>query len=212
MPARSSPHAWPRHISCQKTASLNCPAASCRGPQPASAAKGYEVWVEEPAERRAVRGRGCLTAQPAELTLDDGRKLLVDLTGQREPSSEFDGQAVVTISLSDPELAMLSPEEIRARLRILPDIHWCAHWNDRALAAKGDAAASQAACDALDNWSAEDEADFRAHLSPDIDEDRAKLRRETLLHREVKAILEREQRIATPGLDVTVTRDPPDEF
>jgi hypothetical protein len=176
-------------------------------------AQGYEVWVEEPAERRAVRGARLLDRATAELTLDDGRKLLVDLTGRREPSSEFDGQAVVTISLSDPELAMLSPAEIRARLRILPDIHWCAHWNDRALAAKGDAAASQAACDALDNWSAEDEADFRAHLSPDIDEDIARnLRRETLLHREVKAILEREQRIATPGLDVTVTRDPPDEF
>lgn len=175
--------------------------------------QGYEVWVEEPAERRALKGARLFDRATAELTLDDGRKLLVDLTGQREPTSEFDGQAMVTISLSDPELAMLSPAEIRARLRILPDIRWCAHWNDRALAAKGDAAASQAACDALDNWSAEDEADFRARLAPDIDEDIARnLRRETLLHRETKAILEREHRIATPGLDVTVTRDPPDEF
>lgn len=175
--------------------------------------QGYEVWVEEPAERRAIRGARLLDRVTAELTLDDGRRLLVDLTGQREPTSEFDGQAVVTISLSDPELAMLSPEEIRTRLRILPDIQWCAHWNDRELAVNGDSAASQAACDALDNWSAEDEADFRACLTPEINEDTAQnLRRETLLHREVKAILEREQRIATPSLEVTVTRDPPDEF
>ena len=70
--------------------------------------KGYEVWVEEPSERRSVRCSRLLDRVTAELTLDDGRKLLVDLTGQRQPSSEFDGQAVVTISLSDPQLATLS--------------------------------------------------------------------------------------------------------
>jgi len=173
----------------------------------------YEVWVEEPAERRLVSGARLHDYATAELTLDDGRKLLVDLTGRREPTSDLDGQAIVTISLSDPEFAMLSPEDIRARLRILPDIRWCAHWNDRALAAKGDAEASQAARDALDDWNDEDEADFRSHLTPGVDAETARhLRRETLLHREVKAILAREQRIATPGLDVTVTRDPPEEF
>lgn len=175
--------------------------------------KGYEVWVEEPAERIAVRGSRLLDRVTAELTLDDGRKLLVDLTGQRQPCSEFDGQAVVTISLSDRQLATLTIEEIRSRLRILPDICWCAHWNDRALASKGDAAASQAACDALDMWTAEDEAEFRVRLLPGTDKETAQnLRRETLLHREAKAILEREQRIATPGLDVIVTREPPEEF
>lgn len=173
----------------------------------------YEVWVEEPAERRVVSGARLHDYATAELTLDDGRKLLVDLTGRREPTSDLDGQAIVTISLSDPELAMLSPEDIRARLRILPDIRWCAHWNDRALAAKGDAEASQAARDALDDWNDEDEADFRSRLTPGVDAETARhLRRETLLHRAVKAILEREQRIVTPGLEVMVTRRPPEEF
>jgi hypothetical protein len=175
--------------------------------------QGYEIWVEEPSERRVITNARLHDHATAELTLDDGRKLLVDLTGRREPIGEGNGQAVVTISLSDPELAMLSPDEIRSRLRILPDIHWCAHWNDQALAAKGDAEASRAAYNALDDWSAEDEADFRSRLTPDIDEETARnLRRETLLHREAKAILEREQRITTPCLEVRVTRDPPDEF
>jgi hypothetical protein len=187
MPARLSPHAVAATHLLSENGFIELPRRVMSRTATGFSAQGYEVWVEEPAERRAVRGARLLDRATAELTLDDGRKLLVDLTGRREPSSEFDGQAVVTISLSDPELAMLSPAEIRARLRILPDIHWCAHWNDRALAAKGDAAASQAACDALDNWSAEDEADFRAHLSPDIDEDIARnLRRETLLHRRSK--------------------------
>lgn len=175
--------------------------------------QGYEIWVEEPSERRVITNARLHDHATAELTLDDGRKLLVDLTGRRDPIGEGNGQAVVTISLSDPELAMLSPEEIRSRLRILPDIHWCAHWNDQALAAKGDAEASRAACNALDDWSAEDEADFRSRLTSDLDEATVQgLRRETLLHREVKAILERAHRIATPGLEVSVRREPPDEF
>jgi len=175
--------------------------------------EGYEVWVEAPAERRPITHAQLLDRVTAELTLDDGRKLLVDLTGHRAPLDACDGQAIVTIALSDPELAMLGPEEIRSRLRILPDVRWCAHWNDVALAASGDAMASKAACDALDSWTSEDEAEFRLRLTPDIDENLARqLRRETLLHREVKAILARELRISTPGLEVMVSRDPPDEF
>ncbi len=175
--------------------------------------QGYEIWVEEPAERRMVRSALLHDHVTAVLTLDNGRKLLADLTGRRDLTSAFDDQALVTISLSDPELAMLSPEEIRSRLRILPDIRWCSHWNDRALATKADAESSQAARDALDDWSADDEADFRSRLTPGIDAEIARnLRRETLLHREVKAILEREKRITTPSLEVVVTRDPPEEL
>lgn len=175
--------------------------------------EGYEVWVEAPAERRVVKHAQLLDRVTAELTLDDGRKLLVDLTGHRAPDDACDGQAIVTIALSDPELAMLGPEEIRFRLRILPGVRWCAHWNDAALAAKGDAMALQTACDALDSWSSEDEAEFRSYLTPDIGEELARqLRRETLLHREVKTILSRERHISTPSLEVMVSRDPPDEF
>lgn len=99
--------------------------------------EGYEVWVEEPAERIAIVGATLHDYATALLTLDDGRELLVDLTGLREPGSDGRGRAIVTLSLSDPSIAMLGPEEIRARLRILPDIRWCAHWNDEALTVAG---------------------------------------------------------------------------
>lgn len=175
---------------------------------------GYEVWVEEPSERVTVVGARLRDHATAVLTLDDGRQLLVDLTGLREPSRNDDvGQAIVTMSLSDPEVASLGPDEIRARLRILPDIGWCAHWNDADLAARGDAAAVSAARSALDAWDAADEADFRSHLQPGIDEATAQgLRRETLLHRHVKAILEHASTIATPSLEIHVTRYPPEAF
>lgn len=175
--------------------------------------EGYEVWVEAPAERIAVVGAALHDYATALLTLDDGRELLVDLTGLREPGSDGLGRAIVTLSLSDPTIAMLGPDEIRARLRILPDIRWCAHWNDQALTAEGDTAAEQAARDALDGWQETDEADFRLHLPPGSDASTMqRWRRETLLHHEIKAILEKASSIETPGLEVEVTRDPPEEF
>jgi hypothetical protein len=175
--------------------------------------EGYEVWVEAPAERIEIRGAALHDHATALLTLDDGRELLVDLTGLREPGNDSDGRAIVTLFLSDPVIAMLGPEEIRARLRILPDIRWCAHWDDKALAEKGDATAKQASLDALDGWRDSEEADFISHLSPDIDPMSVqRYRRETLLHREVKDILEKASSIETPGLELEVTRYIPDEF
>lgn len=139
--------------------------------------------------------------------------MLVDLTGLREADSDGSGRAIVTLSLSDSTIAMLGPEEIRTRLRILPEIRWCAHWNDQELTIEADAAAAQAARDALDGWQEIDEADFHSHLPPDTDATTMqRWRRETLLHREVKAIVEQASSIATPGLEVEVTRDPPEEF
>ena len=175
--------------------------------------EGYEVWVEEPAERIAVVGARLRDHATAVLTLDDGRQLLVDLTGSRQATSDGGGEAVVTMSLSDPAIASLSPDEIRTRLRILPDIGWCSHWNDRSLAARGDAAAVEMARSAMDAWADADEVDFRSRLPPGVNEATAQnLRRETLLHREVKEILRHSSSVATPGLEVTVTREPPEEL
>lgn len=175
--------------------------------------QGYEVWVEAPAARVSIVSAALHDHATALLTLDDGRELLVDLTGLREAASDGSGRAIVTMSLSDPTIAMLGPEEIRARLRILPGIRWCAHWNDQELTTEADAAATQAARDALDGWQETDESDFLSHLPLDTDATTMqRWRRETLLHREVKAILEQASSIATPGLEVEVTRDPPEEF
>lgn len=175
--------------------------------------EGYEVWVETPPERAVITGASLRDHATARLVLDDGRELLVDLTGLRESDPNGCERAIVTLSLSDASLAMLGPDEIRARLRILPDIRWCAHWKDDTLAAQGDIEAAQAARDALDGWQDSDEVDFRAHLPAPVDAATAqRWRRETLLHRLVKTILEGAASIATPGLEISVTRDPPDEF
>lgn len=175
--------------------------------------QGYEVWVEAPAMRVKVLGARLYDHATAMLTLDDGRELLVDLTGLREADEDGRGRAIVTLSLSDPEVAQLGPEEIRARLRILPDIRWCAHWGDRELAAQAEAAAKQTALDNLDGWQAGDEAEFQLRLPPGLDPGSTqRLRRETLLHRSVKAILESAAAIKTPEFEVRVSRNQPEEF
>lgn len=173
----------------------------------------YEVWVEEPAERVRVSSARMQDHATAVLTLDDGRELTVDLTGLREPMADGTGHAVVTIALSDPALAMLDAETIRARLRVLPDLRWCSHWNDQDLALRSRATAARAASEALDGWDAADEAEFLSSLPTGTPPAEAQaFRRETLLHREAKAALEAAESVETPGLEVVVTRYPPEEL
>lgn len=73
--------------------------------------------------------------------------------------------------------------------------------------------AADTARQALDAWSDEDEARFQAQLPPGMDLDAAAtMRRETLLHRTVKSILEDARRIRAPGLHAAVQRDAPDGY
>lgn len=175
--------------------------------------QGYEGWAERPRERVCISSAVLHDHATALLTLDDGREFLVDLTGQRDAGTDGQGRAVVTLFLSDPAIAMMSPNEIRARLRLLPDIHWCAHWDDQALQADANIQALQASREAMDAWQIADETEFLKHLPPDLEPSVAQqLRRETLLHSEVKRILEKASQITTPGFTVKVMHYAPDEF
>lgn len=175
--------------------------------------EGYEGWAEIPEERALITRAVLRDHAMAVLTLQDGRELLVDLTGKLVYDDDGKGQASVSVSLSDPAIAMMSPEEIRSRLRLLPDVYWCAHWNDGALSVTAQRNARQTATGAMDAWTDVDEAAFQAILGRDVPSAVAQqLRRETLLHREVKSILADAAKITIPGLRVEVARDPPEEF
>lgn len=175
--------------------------------------QGYEGWAETAGARACITSAVLHDHATALLKLDDGREFLVDLTGRRDAGSDGQGRAVVTLFLSDPAIAMMSPDEIRVRLRLLPDIRWCAHWDDQALQAAANLQAQQAAREAMDAWDAADEALFHQRLPSDMEPSVAQQwRRETLLHSEVKAILEKASQIATPSLEVNRIRYAPDEF
>lgn len=158
--------------------------------------KFFDAWVEQATE--TVRLRDCEMRDEATaiLTLDDGRKLAVRLKGSSE-LVKLAGKdallATIELDVDDPEIAMMSPEEIFSRLRLAwAQGCWRQHWDDDVLDSQADAKAREAADLALD-WLVD--VDFPAELLPSQ-------RRETLLHREVKAILEREKRLQLPAVEV----------
>lgn len=152
----------------------------------------YEGWTELAPQSVRIGQLQFTDATTAEVVLDDGRRLRVVVIGSvnREDGAGAGGETLVPrieICIDDPALARLSPDELRARLvPALEEGSWCGHWRDPA----GDAAARdeafRTASAALD-WSADDQ-----DLAPE-------LRGESLLHREVKAILAQATSVLLPG-------------
>ena len=155
----------------------------------------HDAWVERPAE--PVRISGCAFEDQANaiLTLDDGRRLHVRLVGRGEVANNSGDEdrltACIEIQADDPAVANMAPEDILSRLQLVwNEGCWVRHWADDEMDAEAEALAIAKAIDALD-WL--DTGDLSDDLS-------SAERRETLLHREVKAILERELRIRVPEL------------
>lgn len=150
----------------------------------------FNAWVECESERVKVREFIFHDEVSGWLTLDDGRRLLVKLIGRGDSSSIEEDRVIAKIELrvDDPAIAMMSPEEILQRIELSwSDACWINHWEGQLLENKATQLAKEKAIHALD-WLEDDGS------SPQ--------RRETLLHREVKAILEREKRICLPPLEV----------
>jgi hypothetical protein len=156
----------------------------------------YEAWVERKAEAVRISTVEFKDSIRALLVLDDGRELEVDLVGSAEVQ-EMSPTGIaprILITADDPAIASMSPEEIRRRLVPLFDqATWWGHWYDRDLDEEAKREASQLADDALDL------AGGDTDLPPD-------LLRESLLHQEVKAILESTRRLRLPGWDAQVKR------
>ena len=147
----------------------------------------YEAWVEIPPEQVRVHDFKFHDRVSGILTLEDGRQLKVELIGSVGPDrSSETGALIPTIlmSIDDPHIAGMPPEELKKRLRLIVDnASWCAHWNDSTLALEAAEAARAKAVDALD-W-LDDDVSFPDAVDADV-------KRETLLHLKAKEILERE--------------------
>lgn len=156
----------------------------------------HEAWVEVPPQRVRVASIDFRDQTFAVLTLDDGRQLRVALTGSITEQAEDSGETtlVPTITIDvDASVAGMDQAEIRRRLKLLPEgVCWRSHWSDAELRADAARRATGLAMDALD-WLPDDLV-LPDDLSP-------AMKRETLLHHEVKRILEGAERITVPGLD-----------
>lgn len=157
----------------------------------------HEAWVESPPEQVRISKIDFHDRLKALLTLDDGRELIVHLVGSALPVDDGGVVPSIDIILDDPAIAAMSVDEIRRRLvPLLEGACWRSHWHDVRLAEQAEAAARDKAIEELD-W---DEFDDLPEDTP------AELRRETLLHRVVKAILKQHKRIRLPELLVRADR------
>lgn len=154
----------------------------------------YGGWIEVKPRRVQIHQLCFVDTTTAEVMLEDGRRLQVSVTGTAE-STEVEGGAClvprIEIATDDPQLAAMDAVQLRAML--IPAITigtWCGYWPEPELEAAAQEEARLAAITALD-WDEEDPGNHE-QLSAD-------LRRESLLHREVKAILASAQSILLPG-------------
>jgi len=181
--------------------SIDLPQRNVSGEFVGLSGERYEVWRSAPPARVRVSHVTYQDQTLAVLTLDDGRTLRVRLTGVSatvDPGSGADGQRLPTIFLdiSDPAIAGMSPDDLRQRLTLITDsIRWCAHWDDSVLQEDADRLAQDEAEGFLDTQP--EGIELPDDLPP-------ALRRETLLHLEVKRILAESTRFMVPEFDVSV--------
>lgn len=158
----------------------------------------YHGWVETGPTTVRVHQRHFVDTTTAELRLDDGRRLIVRVVGSAEQTAvgvEAGGTLTprIDIVIDDPQVAMLPPGELRARL--FPALSagvWCGHWPDPEADAVALAQAQTAADQQLDWYDGPDEVP-------------AALRHESVLHREVKAILASASELALPAWQLSDT-------
>jgi len=154
----------------------------------------YQGWIELEPQRVRIDQLRFADTTTAEVVLMDGRRLQVIVTGSAEATELEDGSCLVPrieIATDDPQLAALDAAKLREML--VPAIkaaRWCGHWPASELEAAAGDEARRAASEALD-WDWEEQEGY-SQLPVD-------LRRESLLHREVKTILATAQSLLLPG-------------
>jgi len=153
----------------------------------------HSACAEAPPERVRVVDLDLRDRVQAVVTLEDGRVVRVDLAGQPREGMAGQVEASITINLRDGELTSLDPAALLGRLAIDPEvICWHAHWQDTELAEEARQLAQQQA------WEELDYIGQKLDVPADVTE---QLRWQTLLHFEVKSIVEREKRLTVPGLE-----------
>lgn len=159
----------------------------------------HEAWVEAPEETVRVSDFSFRDRVAAKLILDDGREIRVVLDGGVSvtdvPGEDIALTPTIRLSINDPKIAGLSPEQLRKRLTILVEgSTWCSHWEDEALHRAAMALAQEQAEQALD-WLPSEE------LSEGLSKEE---QWETLLHLKAKEVLDIERKIMLPTLTTTL--------
>ena len=151
----------------------------------------YETWVSAAPQKVRVADVDFQDHTRAVLTLDDGRRIQVLLTGSATVSSADEILACLTLNIDDPQASSFSPEELRKRLTLMPDwLCWQLHWEDRALEVQALELLERQMLDAMD----------APPTGLDLSAVPAELHRETVLHFLAKQVLADAGRIRAPAI------------
>lgn len=155
--------------------------------------KSYSAWVSLPPEPIRISNFRAIDQVSAILTLADGRRLRVSLTGKVD-GEQSGSMPTIVLTVDDPTIAAMSPTDLKSRLHLLVEqASWCGHWNDPDLR-------SQAMLQAQND--AEHSLDWLESLEPSGVS--VSGTRETLLHSLAKEVLAQAGRIRLPELSACV--------
>lgn len=116
--------------------------------------------------------------------------VLVTLRSSFQPGDDHSYSGVITIEVSDPEMASMDPEEILQHIRLNPEsICWAKRWDDISLQMDAKTKAQEEARKALE-WLSEIDMELLAG--------EPQLTRESLLHLTIKRIVQEAGFIVTP--------------
>lgn len=151
--------------------------------------------------RGHIASRRWIDEQKAQVTLDNGRVILLTLVTGTSATSDGHFDAVITIQVDDPDVASWSPEKLLQNAVLVDEwVCWDQHWEHEALAEKAEIQALQQAQEWMDS-------------EPDIDGLPPELnylqKSETVLHGVLKAMLIDIGHIRAPGYSARVERTMP---
>jgi hypothetical protein len=167
---------------------LDLPAPAVQSTRNGLSGDTYTAGVTGKPYQARIVSRHWIDDQAATLTLDDGRTVLVHMHTTSGFSADANWDAVVTIRVSDPDVAGWPPEQILQQVRLDPDFTcWQRHWHLDELQSEADAAAEQLAIKAGDAMPAD--LRYEGELPPAS---------ESVLHWVVKKLLVAAGRIRVP--------------
>lgn len=176
---------------------LELPSRNVRGEVIGVSGTTYEVWVRRPAERVRISDFDFQDQTCAILTLDNGQRIKILITGTGTAHVPAYGVHLPTIQyeLDNSAIASLSLAELKSRLTLVPDEScWVSHWADAELLA-------QAQKEALQN--ADEFMDLAETHANELEGVELEFRRETILHLECKRILQESKTLHVPDLHVS---------
>lgn len=153
--------------------------------------KTYNAWVSQPGQRVSIKSFRPRDQVSAVLTLEDGRQVLVCLTGSLAGASGGEVLPVIELVVDDPALAAMDPNTLKAKLHILVEAGtWCGqHWADSELGEQAKLQAETDAAEALD-WLPQEAIPELGSASS----------QESVLHWLTKEILRQEGRLQVPDV------------